>query len=365
MRLKAVIGAAFLAVGAWVIPMPAGAQDIAPDNNTAAIPWSGQIQSINLQTGVLSAVPNAEEGLRAKWSPNGRYLVFVTRSGETSVRLYDTKTNATRVLGGNLSFSAAWREDSGRLAFFHTPPTGKNELIEYAVGEKGITMRVNIAVLPHADAPMVWLPTTDNIAYVGNDENIYSVEEGETKRITTSNDVIGLGLSGDQKSLLWARRGPNLKYILVSFYSYDLKSRSVRRIEFPGQVPGINPNPRQAPVSIEDAVFSPDGTRIALVVTLEKSTTPPQPKPKRQEGDRPTLSRRPTPNPRMKAVFVVRIDGTGAREIASSTATATVTPFWSRDSKTAAVLRTDSPSNALILADADGGNVRAVLGSAK
>src|SRR5204862_248420 len=82
------------------------------------------------------ALPKSEDGVRARWSPSGRYVLFMAGRSETSIRLHDTKTGDTRILGGNLTFPVAWREDSGRLAMFHVPPTGKSELIEYSVGEK-------------------------------------------------------------------------------------------------------------------------------------------------------------------------------------------------------------------------------------
>lgn len=323
--------------------LPASGQDFAPDNKQIAVPWGGQIQTINIETRAFMILPKSDDGVRAVWSPSGRYILFMTGHGETSIRLYDSKTGDTRILGGNLTFPVAWREDSGRLAMFHVPATGKSELIEYSVGEKGIAQRTDIAYVPNANAPMVWLPTTDNVAYLGTDGNIYTVEEGEIHKITTSNDVIGMALSRTGKSLIWARRGPNLKYILTSFYLYNLKSRSVKRLEFPGQVPGINPDPRHAPTTIETVVFSSDGTHAAIQVTTEQAAT------------------KTTAAARTPQLFTVRLDGAGAKQAAVG---AGVTPFWSRDGKLLAVLQNAPVGGHLTVMNPDGGEQTRLLGAA-
>jgi Tol biopolymer transport system component len=348
-----------------------GAQDASPDGASVALPWKGFAQTLNLQTGGLTTVPRGDGATQTLWSPNGRFLLFTSGRGETSLRLFDTTTGSTRVLGANLTFPAGWREDSNRITLFHLPPTGKKELIQYGVAEKGIALRLDATVLPNTSVQMVWLPATDNVAFVGADGNIYTMEEGEFKKITTSGDVIGLALSGDKKSLVWARRGPNPKYILVTFYSYDLSSRSVRRLEFPGNIPGVNPDPSHAPLSIESASLSPNGLLVALTLVEQAPRPKLSPAPAstgKKPGAKPakpaTLPA-PGPAPKSKVVYLVKMDGSQAFIAAKAAENASMTPFWSRDGATLFTLVSGAAGSSLSSRSVDGSSSRTLLDSGR
>ena len=364
--------ALFPAFSLFIVTLTAvGAQDVSPDGVSVALPWKGFAQTLNLQSGALTTVPRGDGATQTLWSPNGRYLLFSSGRGETSLRLFDTKAGTTRVLGANLTFPAAWREDSNRITLFHLPPTGKKELIQYGVAEKGIALRLDATLQPNTNIPMVWLPATDNVAFVGADGNVYTMEEGEFKKVTTSGDVIGLALSGDKKSLVWARRGPNPKYILVTFYSYDLSSRSVKRLEFPGNIPGVNPDPSHAPLSIESASLSPNGLLVALTVVEQAPRPKPSPAPAstgKKPGAKPSKPATlpaPGPAPKSKVVYLVKMDGSQASIAAKAAENASLTPFWSRDGATLYTLVSGAAGSSLSSRSLDGTSSRTLLDSGR
>jgi hypothetical protein len=252
------------------------------------------------------------------------------------MKLYNPATRKTRGVGGNLRPPFAWREDGNRFACVHDRIDGKAEIVWYNLTENGVSFRVDLPYTVDASAPMVWLPTTDDLAFVASDHNVYTAESGEFKKVTTSSDVLGLSLYASGKKLVWARRGPNLRYILMSVYAYDLTSRGVARLGFPDRVPALNPDPRTAPQSVDQVLFSPDGSRLLLFVTLASGKGP------------------------RKAVYTVSMDGRHAKSIfqapPGSTSADGLSAAWSHDSQTIALRASTSSSQSLVTASADGSN---------
>jgi hypothetical protein len=118
---------------------------------------------------------------------------------------------------------------------------------------------------------VVWLPETDDVAFVGRDgaqADVYIVESGDVTRVTRTGDIIGFALSMDRKELVWGRRGPNPKYILVTLYALNLESRGSRRLPLPDRIPALNPSPRQAPTGLGRAYPAAGLDALALIVAM-------------------------------------------------------------------------------------------------
>jgi len=318
--------AAALLAGAAIAAVAGGAraQSVAwsPDGRQAALPRlapGGQMHMAIASADGTSVrpVPGGEGATFASWSPDGRFLALV---GEAAL-LHDTRTGrTTRMAAGGLPL-VAWRADSHRVAGVCRLDDGALQVYWHNATEGGRTFSLRLPVSQVLTGPgqMVWLPATDDVALVGGDDSrrdVLTAEAGEVQRITRTGDVLGLGLSGDGRRLVWARRGPNLRYILLSLYDYDLKSRGSRRLPFPDRLAPLNPNPRTAPASLHRVVFSPDGSRFVLTAMM---------------GGRGAAA--PAP-----AAFVVALSGLHVRLLhqsasVSDTESRVLTASWTPDSR--------------------------------
>lgn len=333
----AVFAVVLLAIG---FPASAGVLDFSPDSKQIVYTWPTGLAIGNLEGTAIQPVPGGEGATVVRWSPNGRSIIF---AGPSEVKLFTAATGKTRSVGGNLGGPLAWREDGGRFACVHRSPTGNTQLLFYSVSENGVLLRVPLPVAVDAYAPMVWLPGSDDVAFLAADGNVYTVEAGEVHRITTSNDVIGLGLIDSGRRLVWARRSPNLHYILTSIYAYDLSARNVVRLPFPDRVAPLNPDPRHAPIAVNRVEFAPDGSRLAIIVTTDQA-----------------FGKRGPQGVIVKAVYTVLMNGQNARLADSSLEPSgnSTSARFSPDSKLLAILDRTSEKLALTISAADGSTPR-------
>lgn len=329
--------------------LSSGCVDFSPDGRQLVLTWFTGIDKPGLvmvhtdDTG-FQPVPGGEGGNLPSWSPDGKYILFAT--APSTISLYDVEKHRTRILGANLQPPFAWREDSQRFAAIRTREDGEQEVVWYNLPEGGITFT---APLPCKSVEkLIWLPNTDDLVLWGADaggQNVYTLESAESKKITTTNDVIGLSLSADRKKLIWARKSKNPKYILLSIYAYDLKSHSVHRLPFPHRVPALNPNPRTNLKSVDNVIFSPGGRRLALVATF---FVPPA-KGKSEIGE-------------FTACYTVAMNGTNARLLRRvKSKDMLVPPVWSHDGHQLALLWKEDKTTTLSLFQADGTGERRLL----
>lgn len=294
-------------------------------------------------------VPDSSSASGACWSPDGKYILFEGGDGSgLKTKLYDVNTNRTRALAADVGAPFVWREDSQRFVAIAHDNNGMARMVWFSMAEKGPLAEVKLPVngITPCSGQLLWVPRTDDVVFVGsepghNGADVYAVESGEVHPITTSHDVVGFGLEPDGSTLVWARAGKNPRYILLSLYSYDLKTRSVRRLPFPDRLPAINPDPRHAPTAVKYAAMAPDGKHIALMVLF---------------GHR-------------EGIYAIRRDGAGAvpvyQEIVRSSKTRQpdrrfAMPSWSRDGRQLA-LWVDTPTGPrVVLMNPDGTGRRTV-----
>ena len=322
--------------------------DFSPDGKSVAVLTASGIAITPVDGGPLERIPDSGAGAMPLWSPDGRRILFGREEGESrDLMVYETQSRATRKIGSGLGFPYAWREDGRRIAAAARPQPNTHEIVWYDLAENGVAQRTTVSLAPGL---MVWLPDTDDIAYLSGSSNksdLYTVESGEEKRITTTGDLLGFALAPSRKELIWARRGANLKYQLLSLYRYDLKSRSVTRVNFPMRVGLINPDPRRAPDSISYAAFSPSGDRIAVLTGF--------------------VTRQGSEERHYSAVYAMKLDGSEARLVRKSSGRSTpdvLWPVWSRDGSRLGIYDLQDKQIVAAVFDAAGANGKRILAEA-
>jgi len=290
--------------------------DFSPDGKQISFSSVAGLNAIFAEGGVVRPLGGGQGGTWSHWAPDGRSILFaVGVNGRSTLKVYNADKNTSSAIGADMDRPTAWREDGRKFAATHIKPDNHAEIIQYSLLDSGISLRTDVDVMPSGDQ-MVWLPSSDDVAYLGVDGNIYTVEAGEAHKITTSYDVLGLALSADGKSLIWARHGPNLKYILFSVYSYDLQQRSAVRIPYAERFDTINPNTKIAPNTIEKVIFSSDANHALVFVTVADSKDA---------------------NTTWNEVHLVKSDGTGGKLIARMKGNASPSAAFSKDGKMLAV----------------------------
>ena len=332
-----------LACLALALALP-GCLDFSPDGTQIVFPWDDGLAILRTDGTGMQSLP--EGGTMPVWSPDGKHILFFQEVDKiTNLMLYDTAQKKTTRIGAKYEPPAVWREDGQRFAALHKTEKGESEMV-WSNLQGVVSLRMTLPFDRVGDLKMVWLPGTDSLALIGNEEkgnktNVYTLEEGEVKRVTKTNDVIGLALSGDKKKLVWARKSPNLAYILLSMYAYDLTARSVAQLPFPDRVPLLNPDPRHAPNEISYVAFSPDGNRLALLAKMPAGT------------DTKTKQKLQT-----DACYVLRMDGSEARLIEktppSEEGDGVIAPVWSHNGAQLALLYADEKRQEIKLFSADG-----------
>ena len=202
------------------------------------------------------------EAMIPNWAPDNRRIAFASDDG---LWVVDTETGRSTMIAPNAGPLVAWSEDGRKLATFAQGPEGTDttQVVWYDFDAHAITLRSTVKGLAKPEDVMpdlVWIPQTSGLAFVADVEHrsdVFLMEAGETKRVTTTGDVVGLTLEPGGRRLVWARRSKNPKYILFTLYALDLQSRSVERLAFPERVAGINPAPRSGPDKVDWVSFSP------------------------------------------------------------------------------------------------------------
>ena len=323
-----------------------GGMDFSPDGKSVAISTPRGIVIMPVEGGTRELIPESRDSQGPLWSPDSKQILLTRQdSAKTNVYLYDTATRRKRRIGSDWTAPYAWREDGKRFAAVQKHENNSAEIVWYDLAEAGVAQAIPVSPEP---AFMLWLPDTDDLAFMGgvsDKVDVYLVEGGEVKRITRTGDVIGFALSASRKELLWVRRGKNLKYQLLSIYRYDLARRSVARMDFPTRIPLINPDPRRAPTGLLYAAFSPDKKRLSVITSHTEGAG------RKQRA--------------YSACFSMRINGSEARLVrrtdGSERSNEFLFPVWSRDSSRLGIYDLQDKQLVVAVFDATGANGRRIL----
>ncbi|MDW8104453.1 MAG: hypothetical protein RMK92_05525 [Armatimonadota bacterium] len=180
-------------------------------------------------------LPNTMHAAYAIWSPDGRYILYevpdwMGNRKRSKVFLYDLQAGAARALKGYLCAPYTFSHDGTQVVACDRE---KQCLVwlDSSSGER--LLEVPCPVTPQG-ARLHWLPDRHGVAFLAHEESnatdVYTVEAGKLYRLSTTGDVVGLGVSPDGKRLLWTRQtGTGARAVLTAF-SYDLDARSVRKL---------------------------------------------------------------------------------------------------------------------------------------
>jgi Tol biopolymer transport system component len=345
---KRLLGAAASLLGVLLLPGCVGL-DFSPDGKQIIASTAKGLAIMNVDGTGLQLVAEGEKSWSPSWSPDGKHILFVkAQDEEGDLFLYDTQTRKSRKLGAEYEPTVGWREDGKKFADIHKTKDG-HEAVFYDLTEGGINLKVSLGDVSPGSMNVIWLPNTDNIAFIGETNeirNVYTIESGELKKITSTGDIIGLSLSADGKKLLWARKSANAKFIICTLYAYDLDKRSVSRLPFPERIIGLNSDMKRAPTSVEYVSFSPSGDWMTLLVGYSKADP-------KSSDDQTT------------ACWVVRMDGSQARQVYKcplhDSNSAMVLPVWSKNGNQLALMELEDKTIKIAIFRPDGTGGRRIL----
>lgn len=347
---------AFPALGALVFLLSACTPvEFSPDGKRIVFNWSVDgkstgLYSMNTDGTQLEPITGGANGLLARWSPDGKTILF--SDSHQNLKASDVETNKLAVVGSGATMAFAWKEDSRQLAGLFSAAPGSLELRRYAWPAANLlsTMALPPGVTASASSDMTWLRGREEVAFIGTNPNhrsqVYIVSDAGVQFPPLGAGAIGLGQSADGKKLVWACPGTKIAETLLAFYEFDPASSAVRPMPYPAIVEPINSNTSRLPASVRNVEFAPGGGWVAMVVE--------QRPPKEAGAESPELS---------DAVYVTRMDGTGGHLAQQVIARAggdapdmkeVLMPSWSHDGKRLAVLKSGHSHTSITLYNADG-----------
>ena len=210
------------------------------------------------------ALPGTEGAQGPRWSRDERRIAFATPDG---VAIYDVEKQAVSHLIQQGKAVGAWSPAGDALAAFRTTEDGL-EACWFRLPE---FREVGHVAIPTGEIDesqgAVWLEKRHGIAFMGHTssgpDELYTIEDDVVYRITNTRDVIGFGLDADGDHLLWAREAPAMDSG-VTFWKYDLRTRSVVRQPFAARITPTAAQRRQKVSPVAWVRVSPDARYVAL-----------------------------------------------------------------------------------------------------
>lgn len=347
----------------WLVCLTSAGQaqpptvEFVPDGSAVLVSWPSSSDEgrgmalVDVASGRLQMLADGRPVSGAACSPDGEWIVYEQRGpGSPTTRLWNRRTRQTRTLPVRIAPPYAWREDSRRLVGTDTDEEGQLFIVFFNMTEFGEALRVPVDVDSVQSGSLVWLPDTDNVVFVGarsGRRDVYTVEGGQLKRLSTTGDVLALALGRQRSRVIWARSSKDVRYILLSLYEFDTDRRTVRRLTFPEKVAGVNPTPQRAPSRLVAVTLAPRVNRLAVVTEYPR------------QGNQPPTVR----------LHTMRLNGAEARlvrtvPLPSSPGSLRLTPCYSRVGDLLAVLHEEAGSTLLAIFRSDGTGGRVAARSA-
>lgn len=292
-------------------------------------------------------LPGSKHGSNPRYSPDGNSLVF--GGDNNTLLLHNVQTGRTRRLAEEVMPPFLWSADSTQLIVASSDTTPANAALRYLrLPDAEVTLHVplgNVSILP-TNEQSFWLPGTDDIVFLGgvsgerngprDRTDVYSVESGVLRPITTTGDVIGVGLAEGGSRIVWARKSATPKTHLLTLQSLDLKTGDVTRLPFPEQIAALNGPMQRKPQNVAGILFAPNGKRLLLLASR-------------------LISKPGAPQYNIPFLYVAGLNGAGFHQIATTAEANKIGSFsWSRDSRQIAVIGEQKRGTVIELFDANG-----------
>lgn len=278
-------------------PQPFRPVDFAPDGEHLVLMHESVLSIMSPSDHTPHSIPDSQGGYAPRYSPDGKYIVFgADNNGVAVVKLYNVARDQTRQIIDKGLPPFEWRGDSDVFVATRKGDDGKLMLLRYHPTVSDLSGTDPLPVTRIGEHRFVWLANTDDVAFIGEDDNVYLDEAGQSVRLTSTGDVTGLALSTDGKHLNWTVRNPNARAQLLTLYTMLITSRTVTKLAFPAQPLGRLQRQVKA---VEQVVFSPDHEHFAMLVTFAERTAA---KPGAQET--------------LQAIYTSRLDGREFRRVA-------------------------------------------------
>jgi TolB protein len=232
---------------------------------------TGSIYLYDLEAKALTQLTHTQDDFwyPASWSPDGRYLTFVTLDdGPANIYLVDTieDTTISIIHSTAWDFSPAWSPDGERIAF-HSTVAGNSDIYIFTLHTGEI---INLTNHPDDDGGPVWSPDGKKILFGSSREDkinqlfVTDIDESNLKQVTFNE-------SPYISSYAWSPDGSKIAF---TYAEGILEDDNLYLIDADGSNPKKLTNEGKFVGDVGEAFsWSPDGSSIAFYLDLGNYNT--------------------------------------------------------------------------------------------